>query len=73
MLPLIAQGLAGWGVVHWALAIIVTIGVIAIVIVFIKQTGVAIPPFIISVLWIVLAVIICCSAILFIAKMFGAL
>jgi hypothetical protein len=69
MLPILAQvGLAGFGLVHWAIMIIIVLAVVAIVVVFLRQTGLTIPPFIITILWIVLAAVICIAAIKFIVS-----
>lgn len=67
-LLLLAQ-IGAWGLAQWAIAIIVLAGIIAIVIVVTKQMGVQIPPFIVHVLWIILAVIIGVVAVKFLLTM----
>lgn len=62
-------GIATWTVADWAIAIIVIFGIVAVVVIFLKQTGTTIPPFIISVLWVLLAVVVCVAAVKFIASM----
>ena len=69
MVHLLAQGFGGFGLVHWGILIIVVAAVIGIVMIFLRQAGVTIPPFIVQVLWIVLAAVICIAAIKFIAGM----
>ena len=68
-LALFAQaGLAatiGW----WAIVLIVIAGIIGIVLVIVRQAGIAIPQFIITILWIILAVIIGVLAIKLILSM----
>jgi hypothetical protein len=66
---LLAQAFAGFGLVHWGILIIVIAAVVGIVMIFLRQAGVTIPPFIIQVLWVVLAAIVCIAAIKFIASM----
>ena len=68
-LGLLAQIAGGYSLIQIAIFVIVIAGVIGIVLVITKQMGVSIPPFIITVLWIVLAVIIGIVAIKFIASM----
>lgn len=67
-LALIGQ-MAAWGLAQWAIAIIVLAGIIGIVMVVTKQMGVPIPPFIIKILWIILAVIIGVLAVKFLMSM----
>lgn len=66
---LLAQ-IAGYSIVHIALAIIVIAGIIGIVFVVTRQMGITIPPFIVNVLWIILAVVIGVVAVKFIATLF---
>ena len=60
-----------WSITNIILAIIVVAGMIGIMYVALHEFGIAIPPFIITVLWIVLVVIICCAAVKFISFMFN--
>ncbi len=55
--------------IQWAILIVVMAGVVGIVLVCLKQFGVAIPQFVINILWIVLCVIVGVLAIKFIASM----
>jgi len=66
---LVADIVIGGGIISWLILAIVVLGVIAIAWVVIKQLGITIPPFIIAILWIVLAVVIGVAAIKFIAGM----
>ena len=66
---LLAQFVGG-SIAYYAMVIILLAAVIGIVIVITRQMGVAIPPFIITVLWIILAAIVGILAIKFIAGMF---
>ena len=59
----------GMGIAELAIAIIVIIAVVAILWVFIKQSGVPIPGWLIQVFWIVLAAIVCIAAIKFVISM----
>lgn len=67
-LAVLAQ-IGAWGIAQWAIAIIVLAGVVGIVIVVTQQMGVQIPPFIIKVLWILLAVVIGVVAVKFLITM----
>jgi hypothetical protein len=66
MSPLIlAQVLAGGGIASWAVWIIIVAAIVAIVVVICRQMGVAIPPFVVTILWIILAAVIGVLAIKF--------
>lgn len=70
-MSLLAQvGVAG-GFIQWAIIIVVVAAVVALVCVGLRQFGITIPPFIIQVIWIVIAAVIIIAAILFVAKMAG--
>lgn len=62
---LLAQVSAG-GIAYWAIILIAIAGIIGIVLVIVRQAGVTIPPFIIQILWIILAVVVGILAIKFI-------
>lgn len=53
-------------IAHWAVILIVVCGIIGIALVVIRQAGITIPGFIITILWIILAVVIGIAAIHFI-------
>lgn len=64
--PLIlAQTLSGLSIAQWAIIILVAAGIIAIVAIVLRQLNVAVPAFIIQILWVLLAVIIGVLAIKF--------
>lgn len=66
---LLAQaGLAGFGLIHWLIVALVVAGCIGIAFVVAKQAGINIPPFIITIGWIILAVVIGVVAIKFLAS-----
>lgn len=69
MLALLAQIAGGYSLIQIAIFVVVILGVVGIVLVVAKQMGVAIPPFIITIFWIVLAVVIGIVAIKFIASL----
>jgi hypothetical protein len=54
---------------YWVKASMIIAGVIAILYVILRQTGVQIPPFIVQIFWIVLAVVIGCIAVAFLMRM----
>jgi hypothetical protein len=66
---LFAQGFRGWGIGELAIAIIIVIAVIAVVFIFIRQSGVPIPPWVIQLFWIIVACLVCIGAIRFIMTM----
>lgn len=63
MTALLAQQLAGGSIAGWAIWAIVICGVLAILFAFIRYSGVQIPPLLVTVFWIVVAVIICVAGI----------
>ncbi len=65
---LLAQMMAG-SIGYYAIAIILIAAIIGVVIVITKQMGVAIPPFIITILWIILAAVIGIVAIKFLLSL----
>lgn len=69
MIGLLAQMAGGYSLIQIAIFVIVIAGIIGIVLVVTKQMGVAIPPFIITICWILLAVVIGVIAIKFLASM----
>lgn len=58
-----------WGLVEIAVAIVIVLAVCAIVYVFCQAAGVTIPPWLIRVLLIVIAAVVCIAAIRFVATM----
>ncbi len=58
-----AQMAAGYSVGQWVLIAIVVIGIISILMVFIRSRGLAIPPEFITYAWIVLAVVVAVVAV----------
>jgi hypothetical protein len=59
---LIAQA-AAHSIAMWAIWAIVICGVIAILLLFVRHTGVTIPPLLINVVWVIVAVVICVAGI----------
>lgn len=68
-MQLLAQAIGGYSLIQIAIFIIVIAGIIGIVLVVTKQMGVSIPPWIITILWIILAVIIGVVAVKFLASL----
>lgn len=62
---------AAWGLVQWAIAIIVMMGVAAIVAVVLRQMGWQVPPFVVTILWIVFAIFVGIIAIKFLVQIAG--
>ncbi len=60
---------ATWSLVEWLVFIIVIAGAVGIAYVILKQTGVQIPAYIATVLWIILAVVVGVVAIRFLASL----
>lgn len=67
-LALLAQA-AGWGIGEYAIALVVVLGIIAIVYAGAQQMGVPIPPILIRIVVIVLVVVICVVAIRFLLRL----
>ncbi len=67
----IAQVGLGGSFVSWALIIVVVLAVVALVYVAAQQMGIAIPPFVVNVFWIVFAAVVVIAAILFLARVAG--
>lgn len=65
---LIAQVGAAASIVHYVIISIIIAGVIGIGFIVARQAGIVIPPFVIQILWIILAVVIGVMAISFIAQ-----
>lgn len=61
-----------WTVGNWAMAILVVAGIVAIVGIILRVLKIAIPEWIIMILWVLLAVVIGCAAIKFLMWMFSA-
>jgi hypothetical protein len=62
--------MAGLSIIQLALLLIVCAGIVAVVMVILKQIGVAVPEWIVRILWIVFAVVVGVVAIKFIASLF---
>lgn len=54
-------------IAHWAIVVILICGIVGIALVVVRATGIVIPSFIITILWIVLACFLGIAAIKFIA------
>lgn len=68
-LLLLAQGLAGSAIIYYIIVAIIVAGVIGIAFVVARQAGIVIPQFVITIFWIVLAVVVGVVAIKFLASM----
>lgn len=65
----LAVGLGGLSIIQWAILIVVLAGVVGIVLVCLKQFGIAVPGFVIAIGWIVICVMIGVLAIKLIASL----
>ncbi len=68
---LLAQVLAGYSVSQLAVLIIVIAAIVAIVVVVLRQMGVAVPPFIVQIGWIIAAAFIGVLAIYLLFSLVG--
>ena len=68
-LALAAINFGAFGLIQWIIVAIVLAGIIGIAAVIIRQSGIAIPGFVITIFWIVLAVVVGVVAIKFLASM----
>lgn len=63
----LAQAGASASIIHWVILAVIVAGVVGIGLIALRQAGITIPPFIVQIGWIVLAVIVAILAIKFIA------
>ncbi len=61
MIPILAQFVGSYSIVQLVILAIVLIGVFGILFVVLRQSGVNIPPFIVTIFWIV----VCCAVAIF--------
>ena len=66
---ILAQGLAGYSLVHLLIMVIVIAACIGILYVALQQFGVAIPRFVVLIFWIVVCAFVAIAAIRFVASM----
>jgi hypothetical protein len=64
-LALFAQAAMASDVGHWAVVAIVVAGIVGILYVGLRQAGITIPPFVIQIIWIIIAVVACVIGIKF--------
>ena len=69
MVSILAQASLAFDVGYWVKAIMIIAGVLGILYVILRQCNVQIPPFIVQIFWILLAVIIGCIAVGFLMRM----
>ncbi len=69
MFSILAQGAAGFSIVHWIIVIIIVAAVIGIMFVVLRQMGVQIPGFIVQIGWILLAAVVGIIAIKFLLSL----
>jgi hypothetical protein len=67
-LLLLAQAGVAATLVDWIVVIIVLAGIVGIAYVVAQQAGLVVPPFLVQILWIVLAVVVAVVAITFLAR-----
>ncbi len=64
---MILAQVASYTLIHWIIVAIVVAGIIGIALVVIRQTGIVIPDWVITIFWIVLVVAVAIVAIKFLA------
>ncbi len=69
MISILAQASLAFDVGYWVKAIMIIAGVLGILYVILRQCNVQVPPFIVQIFWILLAVIIGCIAVGFLMRM----
>lgn len=67
---LLAQAAFGWNIGQMAIAALIVAGIIGVFLVVARQSGITIPPFVLTILWIVFAVVIGVVAIKFLMSIF---
>lgn len=68
---LIALAIGGGSIVYLAILIVVIIAICSLVSIFLRNSGIAIPPLFLSVIWIVLGAVVTILAIILIARVAG--
>lgn len=68
-MELLAVSFGAMTLIQWVIIAIVVAGVIGIAMVVVKQAGIAIPPFVVTIFWICLCVVVGVIAIKFLASM----
>ena len=66
---LLAVNFAGWGLIQWAIFIVIIAAIVAVVFVALKQFGIAIPGWVITIFWILVVAVVCIGAIRFLASL----
>lgn len=69
MMLFAAGAAAGFTIVHWLIIALIVAGCIGIAFVVMRQAGIVVPPFIITIFWIVLAVFVGVIAIKFLVSL----
>ena len=65
---MLAQSPLAAAIAHWAIIIIIVCGIVGILLVAVRAAGITIPPFIITICWILLAIVVGVVAIQFLAS-----
>ena len=68
MLPVLAQA-AGFTLIHWIIVIIILAAVVGIMFVCLRQFGIQVPAFMITIFWIVVAAVVGIVAIKFLLSL----
>lgn len=68
---LVAQAIGGGTLVSWAIWIVLVIAIVSLVAMYVRNSGIAIPPLFASVIWIVLGAVIIIGAIILISRFAG--
>lgn len=63
-----AQAPLAAAIAHWAIVIIIVCGIVGVLLVVARAAGITIPPFIITICWILLAIVVGVVAIQFLAS-----
>lgn len=67
ILAQLAQQIGHWGLVQWAIAIVIIAAIVALVYIALRQFGIAIPAWVVQAFWIVVVAIVIIGLIRFVA------
>lgn len=70
MNALIAQAVGGFGIVHYAILLVVVIAVVALVALFLRYSGITLPPILLNAIYIVVGAVVV-VAIIIVARFAG--
>lgn len=68
---LVAQAIGGGSLVSWAIWIVLVIAIVSLVALFLRNSGIAVPEFVVQCFWIVVIALVVIGAIILLARFAG--